>query len=172
MKRIGKVENAVAYMRTSSAANVGADRDSEKRQRSAIEAFAKRAAFQVVEWFYDPAVSGADPIEARPGFSALLDRLESNGVQTVVVEDASRFARDLVAQELGLLLLIKRDVRVLRANGDDLTDTSDPSRVMMRQIAGSFAQYEKARLVVKLRGARERLRVANGKCEGRKSYAE
>jgi DNA invertase Pin-like site-specific DNA recombinase len=58
-------------------------------------------------------------------------------------------------QELGLLLLIKRNVRVLTANGDDLTDTNDPSRVMMRQIAGSFAQYEKTRLVTKLRGARE-----------------
>jgi hypothetical protein len=110
------------------------------------------------------------PIEARPGFAALLDRLESNGVRTVVVEDAARFARDLVAQELGVLLLIKRDVRVLTASGDNLTDTSDPSRVM-RQIAGSFAQYEKTRLVTELRGARERLREANGKCEGRKSFA-
>src|SRR5215471_10413453 len=118
----------------------------------------------------DPAVSGADPIEVRPGFSALLDRIEGNGIRTVVVEDASRFARDLVAQELGLL--IKRDVRVLTANGDDLTDASDPSRVMMRQIAGSFAQYEKTRLVTKLRGARERIRETQGKCEGRKSYAE
>src|SRR6266498_2020627 len=109
----------VAYMRTSSAANVGADKDSEKRQRVAIEGFAKQAGLDIVDWFYDPAVSGADPIEVRPGFSALLDRLESNGVRTVVVEDASRFARDLVAQELGLLLLIKRDVRVLTASGDD-----------------------------------------------------
>ena len=33
-----------------------------------------------------------------------------NGVRTVMVEDASRFARDLVVQELGVLLLIKRDV--------------------------------------------------------------
>jgi DNA invertase Pin-like site-specific DNA recombinase len=134
--------------------------------------FAKRSGATIVEWFYDPAVSGADPIEARPGFSALLDRLESNGVRTVVVEDASRFARDLVAQELGVLLLIKRGVRVLTANGDDLTDTSDPSRVMMRQIAGSFAQYEKTRLVTKMRGAHERVREVKGKCEGRKSYAE
>jgi DNA invertase Pin-like site-specific DNA recombinase len=162
----------VAYMRTSSAANVGVEKDSERRQRSAIEAFVKQAGLEVVEWFYDPAVSGADPIEARPGFSALLDRLESNGVRTVVVEDASRFARDLVTQELGLLLLIKRNVRVLTANGDDLTDTADPSRVMMRQIAGSFAQFEKTRLVTKLRGARERIRETQGKCEGRKSYAE
>jgi len=133
-KKIGHAQ-AVAYTRTSSAANVGADKDSERRQRVAIEGFAKRMGLEIVEWFYDPAVSGADPIEARPGFSALLDRLENNGVRTVLVEDASRFARDLVAQELGLLLLIKRNVRVLTANGDDLTDTSDPSRVMMRQIA-------------------------------------
>jgi DNA invertase Pin-like site-specific DNA recombinase len=165
-------QKVVAYMRTSSATNVGSDKDSEKRQRAAIEAFAKRAGMEIVDWFYDPAVSGADPIEVRPGFSALLDRIEGNGVRTVVVEDASRFARDLVAQELGVLLLIKRDVRVLTANGDDLTDTSDPSRVMMRQIAGSFAQYEKTRLVTKLRGARERIREAQGKCEGRKSYSE
>jgi DNA invertase Pin-like site-specific DNA recombinase len=159
-------------MRTSSAANGGADKDSEKRQRAAIEAFAKRVGADMVAWFFDPAVSGADPIETRPGFSALLDRLETNGVHTVVVEDASRFARDLVTQELGLLALINRGVQVLTANGDDLTDTSDPSRVMMRQIAGSFAQYEKARVVAKLRAARERVREARGKCEGRKSYLE
>src|SRR5262249_5332666 len=42
----------------------------------------------------------------------------------------------------------------------------------MRQIAGTFAQLEKARLVAKLRGARDRKRAATGKCEGRKSLAE
>ena len=155
-------------MRTSSATNVGADKDSEKRQRAAIEAYAARARMSVVDWFYDPAVSGADPIDTRPGFSKLLDRIESNGVRVVLIEDATRFARDLVAQELGILLLIQRGVRVITAAGDDLTDTSDPSRVMMRQIAGAFAQYEKARLVARLRRARE----IKGKMGGRKSLAE
>jgi DNA invertase Pin-like site-specific DNA recombinase len=126
----------------------------------------------VVDWFSDPAVSGADPIETRPGFAALLDRIEGNGVRIVLVEDASRFARDLMVQELGLIALIKLGVRVITAAGDDLTDTSDPSRKMMRQIAGSFAEYEKARLVHKLREARERKKKLTGKCGGRKSYAE
>ena len=168
----GKKVEAVAYIRTSSAANVGADKDSDKRQRAAIEGYAKRAGFALVGEFNDAAVVGADPIETRPGFAALLDRIEGNGVRTVIVEDASRFARELVTQELGILALIKRGVRVLTANGDDLTDSSDPSRKMMRQIAGSFAEYEKARLVAKLKAARERKRLTTGKCEGRKSHAE
>jgi DNA invertase Pin-like site-specific DNA recombinase len=45
--------------------------------------------------------SNVHPIEVRPGFAALIDRIEGNGVRTVVVEDASRFARDLVAKNLG-----------------------------------------------------------------------
>ena len=52
---------ALAYLRTSSAANVGTDKDSEKRQRHAIQGFAKRAGFEIVDEFYDAAVSGADP---------------------------------------------------------------------------------------------------------------
>jgi DNA invertase Pin-like site-specific DNA recombinase len=163
MAKQSNCTEAVAYLRTSSAANVGADKDSDQRQRAAIAAFAKTRRFAVVGEFNDAAVSGADPIDSRPGFAALLDRIEGNGVRTVIVEDASRFARDLIIQELGILALIRRGVRVLTAGGDDLTDTSDPSRVMMRQIAGSFAQYEKCRLVSKLRAARDRALRANAK---------
>lgn len=172
MARKGKLVEAVAYMRTSSSTNAGADKDSEARQRRAIAGYAKRAGMVLVGEFNDPAVSGADPIQSRPGFAALLDRIEGNGVRTVIVEDASRFARELMTQELGLLALIKRGVRVVTAGGDDLTDTSDPSRVMMRQIAGSFAEYEKARLVAKLKAARDAKKAATGKCGGRKTYAE
>src|SRR5271157_5232555 len=126
---------AVAYLRTSSAANVGADKDSETRQRKAITSYAKAARIEIIEEFYDPAVSGADPIETRPGFNRLLNRIEGNGVRTVIVEDASRFARDLMTQELGILSLITLGVRVLTASGEDLTDTSDPMKIAMRQIA-------------------------------------
>jgi hypothetical protein len=51
-----KVE-AVAYMRTSSATNVGADKDSEQRQRATIESYARHAGIVIIEWFYDPAAS-------------------------------------------------------------------------------------------------------------------
>ena len=92
---------AVAYIRTSSAANVGTDKDSDKRQRQAIAAFAKQASHDVVGEFNDAAVSGADHIETRPGFAAMLAYIASNGARTIIVETASRFARDLMVQEVG-----------------------------------------------------------------------
>ncbi len=149
-------------------------RTGSRRQRVAIAVYAKHAKIDIdaSDWFNDPAVSGADPIETRPGFNRLLDRIEGNGVRVVLIEDATRFARDLMTQELGILSLIKLGVRVVTASGDDLTDTSDPMKKAMRQIAGAFAELEKARLVAKLRGARERKRAVTGKCEGRKSLAE
>ena len=43
----------------------------------------------------------------------------------------------------------------------------------MRQVAGTFMEYEKGRLVAKLRGARERKRKETGKkVGGRKSHGE
>jgi DNA invertase Pin-like site-specific DNA recombinase len=92
---------AIAYLRTSSAANVGADKDSEHRQRRAIEAFAKRHGFEIVAEFYDAAVSGADHVNTREGFAAMLKCIEANGVRTIIVETANRFARDLMVQEVG-----------------------------------------------------------------------
>ena len=172
MARKGKLVKAASYLRTASAAGVGPDKDSDKHQRAAIAAFAKTAGFDLVAEFDDPAVSGVDPIETRPGFAALLDRIESNGVRTVIVEDANRFARDLMTQELGILPLINRGVRVLTAGGDDRTDSSAATRIMMRQIAGAFHQYDKRRLVNRLKAARDRKRKETGKVEGRKTRAE
>jgi DNA invertase Pin-like site-specific DNA recombinase len=170
-KSAEKQSTALAYLRTSSAQNVGGD--SVDRQRAAITRFAQSHGYVLVGEFYDAAVSGADPIETRPGFAAMIERIEGNGVRVVIVEDASRFARSVVAQELGVFAMQTRGVRVLTAGGENLTSTDDPVKVMMRQIAGAFAQYEKARLVAKLKGARDRHSTELGhRIEGRKGYGE
>jgi len=40
----------------------------------------------------------------------------------------------------------------------------------MRQIFGAIAEYEKTMIVLKLRGARQRARVRDGRCEGAKPF--
>jgi hypothetical protein len=61
------VAKAIAYYRTSSATNVGTDKDSLTRQKSAVTAYAKRHGIRIADEFYDAAVSGADPIVRESG---------------------------------------------------------------------------------------------------------
>jgi DNA invertase Pin-like site-specific DNA recombinase len=173
-KRSRNLLAAVAYFRTSSASNVGGDKDSLKRQRLVIAGFASRAGYQIVDEFYDAAVSGSDAIEDRPGFGALLDKIESNGVRTVIVEDVSRFSREMKAHILGIALLRERCVRLLSAtDGQDLTEDTDEMTEGMVTIMAVFAQIEKKRLVKKLRAARDRKSLEQGRrIEGRKAYQE
>ena len=61
---MAKGTKAVAYLRTSSAANVGADKDSEKRQRAAITAYTKAAGIEI-------AVEVIRGVRALPGVAGV-----------------------------------------------------------------------------------------------------
>lgn len=163
---------AIAYLRTSSASNVGSDKDSDKRQRDAIAAFAKHAGFEIVLEFYDQAVRGADAVEARPGFAAMLEHIAGDGVHTIIVETASRFARDLIVQETGHRMLQAQGIDLIAADSPSAFLEDTPTARLVRQVLGAVSEFDKAVTVAKLAGARKRKREAEGKCEGRKSHAE
>ena len=158
---------AVAYYRTSSAGNVGADKDSEKRQRDAVHAYATANGFEVVQEYYDAAVSGSDPIDQREGFRAMLAYMLGNGATVILLENASRFARDLAVQLTGHDLLKAQGITLLPVDAPDYFTNDTPTAVMVRQILGAVSQFEKASLVEKLRQARDRKRRTAGRCEGR-----
>lgn len=167
-----ETRKAVAYLRTSSRTNVGPDKDSDKRQLAAIHGYAKAAGFEIVGEYYDAAVSGADPITDRPGFTEMLARLLSNGARTIIVESPDRFARDLLVQITGHDLLQRQGITLIPASAPAHFTESTPTAELIRNVLGAVAQFEKANLVAKLAAARKRQRQATGKCEGRKSHAE
>jgi DNA invertase Pin-like site-specific DNA recombinase len=168
-----EIRKAVAYLRTSSRTNVGADKDSEKRQSAAIEAYAKTAGYEISDTFYDAAVSGADPVSERSGFAEMLERLMSNGARTIIVESPDRFARDLMVQLAGHDMLKARGVTLIAASAPTFFIEDTPTAVLVRQVLGAVAEFEKATLVAKLAAARRRKRIVTGKkVEGRKSHAE
>jgi DNA invertase Pin-like site-specific DNA recombinase len=134
-------------LRTSSNANVGEDKDSDKRQRAAIDAFAKRAGYEIVAEFYDAGVRGADPIDARPGFAAMLERIASNGARTIIVETANRFARDLMVQEVGHARLKVQGIELIAADNPSSFIDDTPTAVLVRQVLGAIAQFDKAMTV-------------------------
>jgi DNA invertase Pin-like site-specific DNA recombinase len=161
---------AVAYFRTSSATNVGPDKDSLKRQQDSVRACAVARGLEIVGEYYDAAVSGADAVDARPGFADMLTYMLGNGARTIIVENASRFARDLIVQETGYQMLKARGIELIAADAPDSFLSDTPTAALIRQILGAVAQFDKTTLVNKLRGARERKRRATGRCEGRKAW--
>jgi DNA invertase Pin-like site-specific DNA recombinase len=161
---------AVAYLRTSSAANV--DGDSQARQLVAIKAHAKSAGIEVTDIYTDDVVRGDNAIEARPGFARMMERLLSNGVRTIIVETANRFARDLIVQEVGYEMLKTRGITLIAADKPDAFLDDGPTATLIRQVLGAVSQFEKSMLVSKLRGARERKRATGVKVEGRRTLAE
>ena len=108
----------------------------------------------------------------RPGFVEMLERLLSNGARTIVVESPDRFARDLMVQLAGHDMLKAKGITLIAASAPTFFVEDTPTAVLVRQVLGAVAQFEKATTVAKLAAARKRKRTANGKCEGRKSLAE
>lgn len=147
---------AIAYLRTSSATNAGTDKASGPRQREAIERCADEGGFNIVAEYFDEAVSGAEMIEDRPGFKALLEHIAGNGVRTIIIEDPSRFARSMHAAVVGEALLKGLGVEVICANGEPLFEEEDDMRRAMSQIGMVFAELEKRKIVKRLKDGRDR----------------
>jgi DNA invertase Pin-like site-specific DNA recombinase len=147
---------AFAYYRTSSATNVGADKDSLARQQAAVESYCNSNGIEICEAFYDAAVSGADMIGERPGFAAMLEAIAGNGVRSILVETANRFARDLIVQETGWRFLQSQGIELIAVDSPNAFLDDTPTATLVRQILGAVAQFEKASLVAKLAAARKR----------------
>ena len=161
------MEKAFAYLRVSGQGQVNGD--GFTRQIAAIRKYAAANNLNIVRIYREEGVSGATDWESRPAFSEMMGVLLANGVKTVLVERLDRLARDLMVQESVIADFQRKGLTLVSVSEPDLL-TGDPSRVLMRQMLGAFFQYEKTLLVAKLRGARQRAKAANGRCEGRKPY--
>ncbi len=161
------VTEAVGYLRVSGKDQITGD--GFPRQRAAIAAYAKANGIKVVRYFEEKGVSGATEWDSRPAWVDMCASL--NGVRTIIIERLDRLARDYGIQEWVIRDLRKRGVTLLSTAEPDLA-SDDPTRVLFRQILGSISQYDKTMIVLKLRGARHRMKAREGRCEGRKPYGD
>lgn len=161
-----KMTKAFAYLRVSGTGQL--DGDGFERQRIAIERYANAHNIRVVRWFEED-ISGTADWERRPAFSEMMAVLLNDGVKTVLVESLSRVGRTLRVQECVIADFERKDLTLISVNEPDLL-SEDDTRVLMRQMLGAFFEYEKKLLVAKLKGARERKRLREGRCEGRKPF--
>jgi DNA invertase Pin-like site-specific DNA recombinase len=141
---------AVSYLRVSGKGQV--DGDGFPRQRDTIARYVRTHGVDVVGEYRDEGVSGTRDLDDREGLGELIERIRANGVRLVLVERADRLARDLLVSEVLLAQFRDLGVRVVAADsGTDLTAADeDPTRVLIRQVLGAVAQFEKSVIVAKL----------------------
>lgn len=158
------MKRVFAYLRVSSKGQI--EGDGFDRQRAKIEAFCAARNWVVIRWF-EESLTGTSDYEARAAFVQMLELLGPATADTVVVEKADRLARDLIVSELAIQEIIKLGGKIYSAEAEvDLSDGSDPTRVLIRQLLGALAQWDKSNLVARMRVARDRIRAAGGRAEG------
>lgn len=158
---------AFAYLRVSGRGQI--EGDGFPRQLKAVRDYATANELKVVRVFREEGVSGTVDNMNRPTWQELMTALHSNGVRTIIIERLDRLARDLMVQETAIADLRKHGFTLISVAEPDLM-ASDPTRVLMRQLMGAVAQYDKSQIVAKLRGARRRAKAKTGRCEGRKPF--
>ena len=155
-----------AYLRVSSIGQTQGD--GYDRQFIACETYAKSNGYEIVEVFRE-SMTGKSELEDRPALSSLFAALEENGIKTILIAQVDRLARDLMVQETIIADMQKHGYTLISVAEPDLCST-DPSRILVRQIFGAIAQYDRAMITLKLRGARQRMKLREGRCEGRKPF--
>lgn len=155
---------AFAYLRVSGKGQL--DGDGFPRQLEAVGNYAAMKGFTIVRVFREEGVSGKNDLEHRPALQELLEALTADGIKVVLIERVDRLARDLMVQETIIADMRKQGLELVSATEPDLC-SDDPSRKLVRQIFGAIAEYDRAMIVLKLRGARQRIKARLGRCEGK-----
>ena len=158
---------AHAYLRVSGKAQIAGD--GFTRQLKEVRDYALAHDFKIVNIFREEGVSGTVESMDRPAWRDLLTALHGNGIRTILIERLDRLARDLMQQETIIADLRRNGFTLISAKEPDLMAT-DPTRILMRQLLGAVAEYDKSMIVLKLKGARLRKKAKEGFCEGRKPF--
>ena len=154
MKRVG------IYLRVSTT-----NGQTTENQRRELEAVAARSGWQIVGFYEDNGISGANGRDKRPGFDRLLKDATSRKINMIAAWSVDRLGRSL--QDLVGFL---NELHALHCHlylHQQALDTSTPSGRAMFQMCGVFAEFERAMIRERINAglARARARGVNRKGE-------
>lgn len=116
-------------------------------QLKSIKSYAEKNGYEIERFFRDEGISGAAPLDERPGLMAALTELNKGDVLVVAKRD--RLAR---GDEMALIQMAinKKKVRLISCAGEGTEgDQDDPMCYMIRGMTDLFAGFE--RLLIKSR---------------------
>jgi len=145
--KAGNQKLAIGYIRVSTDEQT----QGPKAQRDALQAWAKSEGVELVAVFEDIGISGAAPIDKRPGLLNALDALAEHGAGLLVVAKRDRLARDVIVGAMAERMAERNGAQVVASNGAGNGD--GPEAQLMRRMVDAFSEYERALIRARTKAA-------------------
>jgi len=130
-------------------------------QEQAIRGWAKAGGQRIVATYRDEGESGGNGLDSRRGLAEALASMTAGDAEALVVASLDRLARDLMLQETVIARLEQAGTRVVSVAEPDV-DSDEHTRVLIRQILGALAQYERAVIRGRMTAGKQAKRQAGG----------
>ena len=161
------MKKAVAYMRVSTVGQAGDDAFGLDAQREQIVAYCKTNDIQIVDWFIDEGVSGAN--EHKPGLDAIIAGAATNPpVEMVITAKTDRVSRKVeyyYAYKIKLQAVGLSIVSVAEDFGRDSMFTP-----MLEALTAAVAEVERGMITARTTGGRKVKASRGGYSGGRTPY--
>ncbi|RJT78487.1 recombinase family protein [Arthrobacter cheniae] len=160
---------AVVYLRVSTNAQA-TDGYGLAAQLADCTRYATAQGMEIYAVRRDEGVSGAKPAHERPGLTDALSLLAD--ADALVTARLDRLARALTTQEAILAEVWNTEAAMHTADAGEWKqdDPDDPMRTAMRQMAGIFAQLDRAMVIKRMKDGRSAKARAGGKASGSYPY--
>ena len=146
--KINTKNYCLVYMMTSTLTHK--DGDSVHRQKSSIMKWVKSNGYPVKVEYWDIESRKMDTFE-RPEFMNMIPDSERLGIKVLVFSDQSRLSRDIIVQESKLHLLSSRGYSLISSENPNSFLEDTPTSNLIRQIMGSFCEFDRSSTVSKLK---------------------
>jgi DNA invertase Pin-like site-specific DNA recombinase len=127
-------------------------------QLAAITRYCQDRGAELVNLFTDQGASGKLPPERRPGLTAALAAISTDGATLLVVARRDRLAREPTIAALVENVARRSGAKIVSTANDSPEDT-DPAAEMTRGIVDVLAKYERSLIAARVKGALDVLRT-------------
>jgi site-specific DNA recombinase len=149
---------AVGYIRVSTNEQAR-ESVSLDNQRARIEAYCLYKHFELIDMIEDAGISGGKN-KGRPGFMVLLDRIESNGIEAIVLYSLERLSRDMLTLLALERFLDERDIELHTVEGQ--VDTSMPDGWLNVAMKAFLCEMERRQVKRLIQGHQNSFVKTNG----------
>ena len=162
------MKRAVAYCRVSTAGQVGEGRFGIDEQRAKINEYCEAHDIEVVRWYIDEGVSGADL--HRPALDRLLAGEETNPpIEYVIAAKADRISRDVTKYHVIKYLLQEQGIEIISAT-EDWNAQDKLMAMILENFLAMVAEIEKSHIRNRMSGGRMQKAAKGGYAGGKVPY--